>query len=84
MNILNSKWMMQIASKCEKTIVSKCIFIEFDFIFRAFDATKSCFVSSIENCDKPTVKDMISSAFQIIRNETECANTIPVETNTLN
>lgn len=52
--------------------------------FRVYDGAESCFVASVENCVNPTVKNMVSSTFEIIRNETKCANVTPFETNKLN
>jgi len=50
----------------------------FDYRFdaedcKAYDEIKSCFVSSVENCTYPKVKDFFASFFQIIRDETSCS-----------
>lgn len=38
---------------------------------RAFDEIKGCFVSSVESC-APKAKEMVSSIFQLIHDETKC------------
>lgn len=38
----------------------------------AYDASKTCYVSAVQNCVDPTAKNYLSSVFEIVRNETSC------------
>lgn len=38
----------------------------------AYDDSKTCFVSSVQNCVDPTAKNYLTSVFEIVRNETSC------------
>lgn len=39
---------------------------------KAYDESKTCFVTAVQNCVDPTAKNHFSSVFEIVRNETSC------------